>query len=62
VEDQECRIQEQQVAIKEAATNSANQATIIARQQEQLEALTRGLQKVSAQLDLEKRSARIVAK
>jgi Chaperone of endosialidase len=61
VEDQECRIQEQQVAIMEAATNSAKHATIIARQQKQIEALSLGLQKVNAQLDLEKRSARIVA-
>jgi uncharacterized coiled-coil protein SlyX len=54
VEEQECRIQEQELTIAELQSRAASQEASIARQQKQIEALSAGLQKVSAQLELSK--------
>jgi uncharacterized coiled-coil protein SlyX len=40
--------------VQELKANAAKQETIIAQQQKQIEALTAGLQRVSAQLELSK--------
>jgi uncharacterized coiled-coil protein SlyX len=45
---------EQAVTISDLKANAAMQGEIIGRQQKQIEALTAGLQKVSAQLELSK--------
>jgi uncharacterized coiled-coil protein SlyX len=60
VEEQECRIREQDVTITELQSNAARQEASIARQQTQIEALTAGLQKVSAQLELSKAARQTV--
>jgi hypothetical protein len=52
------KVEEQQATIAELKGNAARQETISAWQQKQIEALTAGLQKVSAQLELNKRAPR----
>jgi uncharacterized coiled-coil protein SlyX len=54
VEEQECRMRKQQAVISDMKSNAAKQDAKIARQQKQIEALTAGLQKVSAQLEVSK--------
>jgi uncharacterized coiled-coil protein SlyX len=51
---------EQEVTISELKANAATQGEIIGRQQKQIEALTAGLQKVSAQLELTKSAPQTV--
>jgi uncharacterized coiled-coil protein SlyX len=46
--------------VQELKANAAKQETNIAQQQKQIEALTAGLQKVSAQLELNKRAPKTV--
>jgi hypothetical protein len=52
--------EEQQAIIMQLKFTDAKQETIIAQQQKQIEALTAGLQKVSAQLELNKASPQTV--
>jgi uncharacterized coiled-coil protein SlyX len=47
-------MRKQQAVISDMKSNAAKQDAKIARQQKQIEALTAGLQKVSAQLELRK--------
>jgi trimeric autotransporter adhesin len=47
-------VQEQEATIAQLKSTVANQGAIAARQQKQIDALTAGLQKVSAQLELSK--------
>ncbi|HMC25314.1 MAG TPA: tail fiber domain-containing protein [Candidatus Udaeobacter sp.] len=54
------KVQEQVAVIAQVKSNAAKQEATIARQQKQIEALTEGLQKVSAQLEAGKTSPRIV--
>src|SRR5206468_12370858 len=54
------KVQEQEAVIAQVKSNAAKQEATIARQQKQIEALTEGLQKVSAQLEAGKTSPRIV--
>jgi len=60
VEEQECTIREQEATIAEVKSNAARQGVTIARLQQQIEALTEGLQKVSAQLEVSKPAPRTV--
>ena len=60
VEEQECTIREQDATIAEVKSNAARQGVTIARLQQQIEALTEGLQKVSAQLEVSKPAPRTV--
>jgi predicted ribosome quality control (RQC) complex YloA/Tae2 family protein len=53
--------QEQETAITQLKSSAAKQETTIAKQQRQIEALTAGLQKVSAQLELSKAAPQTVA-
>jgi uncharacterized coiled-coil protein SlyX len=53
-------VQEQGAIIAQITSNAAKQETTIARQQKQIQALTAGLQKVSAQLELGKAAAQTV--
>ena len=55
-----CRVQQQGATIRELKTNAATQGSTIALQQKQIEALTAGLQKVSAQLELRKSAPQTV--
>jgi len=48
------------VTISDLKANAATQGEIIGRQQKQIEALTAGLQKVSAQLELTKSAPQTV--
>jgi uncharacterized coiled-coil protein SlyX len=48
------KIEEQEATIAEVKSNAQKQEAIIARQQKQIEAVTTGLQKVSAQLEVSK--------
>jgi uncharacterized coiled-coil protein SlyX len=48
------KVEEQEATITEVKSNATRQEAIIARQQKQIEALTAGLQKVSAQIELSK--------
>jgi uncharacterized coiled-coil protein SlyX len=54
------RVEEQQVTIAELKGYAAKQEKISGQQQEQIEALTAGLQKVSAQLEVSKPAPRTV--
>jgi len=54
------KVQEQEAVIAQVKSNAAKQEATIVRQQKQIEALTEGLQKVSAQLEAGKTSPRIV--
>ena len=54
------KVQEQVAVIAQVKSNAAKQEATIARQQKQIEALTEGLQKVSAQLEAGRTSPRIV--
>src|SRR5213592_4419442 len=54
------KVQEQEAVIAQVKSNAAKQEATIARQQKQIEALTEGLQKVSAQLEAGRTSPRIV--
>ena len=60
VEEQECTIREQEATIAEVKSNAARQGATIARLQKQVDALTAGLQKVSAQLELSKAAPQTV--
>ena len=48
------KVQEQEATIARLTSTDAKQEAMIANQQKQIEALTAGLQKVSAQLELNK--------
>ena len=50
------KVSEQQAVISQLQSTVAKQETNAARQQKQIEALTAGLQKVSVQLELDKRA------
>ena len=52
--------EEQQATIAMLKTTDAKQEAIIARQQKQIETLTAGLQKVSAELEMSKPASRRV--
>ena len=54
------RVQEQEAMITKVKSNTARQEVIIAHQQRQIEALTAGLQKVSAQLEANKPAPQMV--
>jgi uncharacterized coiled-coil protein SlyX len=54
------KIEEQEATIAEVKSNARKQEAIIARQQKQIEALTQGLQKVSAQLEASKPEPQVV--
>ncbi len=54
------KIEEQEATIAEVKSNARKQEAIIARQQKQIDALTAGLQKVSAQLEASKPGAETV--
>jgi uncharacterized coiled-coil protein SlyX len=54
VEEQECTIREQDATIAEVKSNAARQGATVARLQKQIDALTAGLQKLSAQLEVSK--------
>jgi uncharacterized coiled-coil protein SlyX len=60
VEEQKRKIQEQEATITQLKSALAKQATVDAHQQKQIEALTAGLQKVSAQIELSKPALRTV--
>src|SRR5947199_555790 len=53
------KVQEQEAVIAQVRSNAAKKEATIARQQKQIEALTEGLQKLSAQLEAGKTSPRI---
>ena len=52
--------EEQQATIAQLKSTDAKQEAIIAQQQKQIEALTAGLQKVSAQLEASKPAPQVV--
>jgi uncharacterized coiled-coil protein SlyX len=54
VEEQETRLAEQQITITELKAAIATQQAANVQQQQQIEALARGLQKVSAEVELNK--------
>ena len=54
------KVEEQQATIAELKGNALRQERISARQQKQIEALTAGLQKVSAQLEVSKSAPQTV--
>jgi uncharacterized coiled-coil protein SlyX len=54
------KVEEQEAAIAQLKSTLAKQETIDARQQEQIEALTAGLQKVSAQVEMTKPAPQMV--
>jgi len=53
-------VQEQQATITALRANDAKQETMLAQQQKEIEALTAGLQKVNAQLELSKAATQTV--
>ena len=55
------KVQEQEAAITQLKSSTAKQEATIAKQQRQIEALTAGLQKVSAQLEVSKPAPQTVA-
>jgi uncharacterized coiled-coil protein SlyX len=54
------KVQEQETTIAQLKSTLAKQETVEAHQQEQIEALTAGLQKVSAQLEASKPAPQVV--
>jgi uncharacterized coiled-coil protein SlyX len=54
------KVQEQEATIARLTSTDANQEAMIAKQQKQIEALTAGLQKVSAQLEASKPVPQVV--
>ena len=54
------KVQEQDARIAQVKSTAAKQEATIAQQQKQIEALTAGLQKVSAQLDLNRAAPQTV--
>jgi uncharacterized coiled-coil protein SlyX len=54
------KVEEQEATIAQLKSALAKQETVDAEQQKQIEALTAGLQKVSAHLDLNKTASQIV--
>jgi hypothetical protein len=60
VEEQSRKIQQQETTITQLKSSAAKQEATATRQQKQIEALTAGLQKVSAQLELRKPTPRTV--
>ncbi len=60
VERQERQLQEQQETISQLKSNATEQAATTAKQQKQIEALTSGLQKVTAQLDMSRSAPQVV--
>ena len=54
------RVQEKETAITQLKSSAAKQEATIAKQQRQIEALTAGLQRVSAQLELSKSAPQTV--
>jgi uncharacterized coiled-coil protein SlyX len=54
------KVQEQEATIARLTSTDANQEAMIAKQQKQIEALTAGLQKVSAQLEASKPTPQVV--
>ena len=54
-----CKIREQQRTIAELKSAIARQLAANAQQRKQIEALSAGLQKVNAKMDLDKRGARV---
>ena len=55
-----CKNEEQEATIAQLKSTDAKQGATIARQQKQIEALTAGLQKVSAQLEVSKSAPQTV--
>jgi uncharacterized coiled-coil protein SlyX len=55
-----CKMQEQEATIARLKSTDAKQEATIAKQQKQIEALTAGLQKVSAQLEASKPAPQVV--
>ncbi|HJW39568.1 MAG TPA: hypothetical protein VJ420_13200, partial [Candidatus Udaeobacter sp.] len=53
-------VQEMKSTVAKQEANAANQEATIARQQKQIDALTAGLQKVSAQLEASKPAPQVV--
>jgi uncharacterized coiled-coil protein SlyX len=54
------KVEQQEATITEVKSTAAKQEATIAQQKKQIEALTAGLQKVSAQLELNKVAPQIV--
>jgi len=54
------RVEEQQAAVVQMKSTVAKQEALVARQQEQIEALTAGLQKVSAQVEMSRPAPQMV--
>ena len=54
------KVEEQEATIIQLKSSVSKQGATIARQQEQIQALTTGLQKVSAQLELSKPASQMV--
>jgi uncharacterized coiled-coil protein SlyX len=54
------KVQEQEAVIAQVKSNAAKQEATIARQQKQIEALSAGLQRVSAQLEMSKTAPQVV--
>jgi uncharacterized coiled-coil protein SlyX len=54
------RVEEQQATVVLMKSTVAKQEALIAKQQKQIEALTAGFQKVSAQLEVSKPAPRLV--
>jgi len=61
IEEQDQTIQKQEATIAQLKSAAAKQEAIAAQQQKQIEALTAGLQRVSAQIELNKPVAQAVA-
>jgi uncharacterized coiled-coil protein SlyX len=62
VEEQHRKMQEQEANIAELKSTVEKQETTNAQQQKQIEALTAGLQKVSAQVEMGRPASRVVVK
>ena len=54
------KVQEQDATIAQVKSTAAKQEATIARQQEKIEALAGGLQKVTVQIEMKERAPRIV--
>jgi uncharacterized coiled-coil protein SlyX len=60
VEEQDRKVQEQEATITQLKSTAAKQEATAAHQQEQIEALTAGLQKVSAQVEMSRPAPQMV--
>src|SRR4029079_5750228 len=60
VQEQQCTIEKQQSAVAQLKSTVAAQQESFAQQEAQIQALTSGLQRVSAQLEMSKSTAKVV--